>query len=63
MLGDINPSLASKADIEAFREAWHRIDTESQGFIASESLPELLLRWAAEAAAALLTSASHSSRL
>ena len=62
MLGDINPSLASKADIEAFSEAWHRIDIESQGFIASESFPELLLRWAT-AAASLATVVSPPSAL
>ena len=42
-LGDINPHFASKADIEEFDDAWHRIDTEGSGYIVAESLAELLL--------------------
>ena len=43
MLSDINPTFASKADIDEFDDAWHRIDTESSGYIVAESFAELLL--------------------
>ena len=42
-LGDINPTVASKTDIEVFDDAWHRIDIDGSGHIMAEHLVELLL--------------------
>ena len=42
-LGDLNPDLASKDDIEAFNDAWNDIDQEATGYIWSGLLPELLM--------------------
>ena len=42
-LGDLNPDVASKNDIESFSEKWNIVDTDSVGFIAAEALPELLI--------------------
>ena len=40
---DLNESLASKNDIDAFDDAWHAIDCEDSGYIAAESIPALVL--------------------
>ena len=42
-LGDLNPDVASKDDIEGFGEKWDAVDTDGNGFIAAEALPSLLL--------------------
>ena len=41
-LGDFNPHVASHDDIEGFCERWNALDTEGNGFIASEELAALL---------------------
>ena len=42
-LGDLNPNLASKDDVEGFSERWNTIDAEGNGFISSEDLSSLLI--------------------
>ena len=42
-LGDLNPDVASKNDIESFSEKWALVDTAGNGFIAAEALPTLLI--------------------
>lgn len=43
-LGDLNPELASKDDIDVYNEAWNKVDEEGSGYIWSTALPELLMQ-------------------
>ena len=42
-LHNINPDLASRADIEVFAEAWAKLDPDATGFLESSLLPTFLL--------------------
>jgi len=42
-LSDVNPELATRDDIELFKEAWARFDPDAKNYLHIQDLPKLLL--------------------
>ena len=41
-VGDLNPSLATREDVEVFKEVWARFDPYAENFIRLDDLPKLI---------------------
>ena len=42
-VGEVNPDLASRADIDEFNDRWNEIDSDGNGYIIADSLATLLM--------------------